>query len=99
MLSVHRLVQQTVLQRMSDNERSFIFELVVTLLSYVFPQQKLGMAMDTLWSDCELFLLEVLVVSSHYKLQDVKENISREFVTLLHNATWLVSSSHKSAYE
>lgn len=85
---MHRLVQQAALQRMSSKTRSLTFELLVEILSQLFPKQKLGMAMDRLWRDCELFLPQVLVVATHYKLQDVSTKVLHEFVELVHNATW-----------
>lgn len=98
-LSMHRLLQKSVRERLSDSGRPAVFRFVVQLLSAVYPQQKLGMAMDRFWEKCDLFLPQVISVIGHYDWAvetdlpseldvEVTGQSAIELVELLHNATW-----------
>ncbi|QYT04349.1 NB-ARC domain-containing protein [Trichoderma simmonsii] len=100
-LSIHRLLQKSVRERLSDSGRPAIFRFVVQLLSAVYPQQKLGMAMDRFWEKCDLFLPQVISVIGHYDWAvetdrpseldvELTEQSAMELVELLHNATWFM---------
>ncbi|KAL9041858.1 MAG: hypothetical protein Q9214_003963, partial [Letrouitia sp. 1 TL-2023] len=87
-LSIHRLVQNTVRNRMTNEIRIIAFRVLINLLYHVYPRQQLGMAMEHAWDDCELFLPQVLVVASHFlRLRDADLE-TKQFVEVLHNATW-----------
>lgn len=73
---------------MSHEHKSLILEALITLLSYVYPKQSLGMAMDRFWEQCELFLPQVLAVASHFRFVNGKQKFYTGLAELLHNATW-----------
>ena len=91
-LSIHRLVQQAILRRMTKEKYVLILEAVIMLLSQLYPRQSLGMAVDNFWKDCALDLPQVLKIASHYKYGDEVRHFARVLMELLHNATWSLST-------
>lgn len=63
---MHRLLQDAVRLRLTDQTWRAPFEVVVDLLTSVYPKQVLGMAMDNFWDQCDMYLPQVVSISAHF---------------------------------
>ncbi len=87
-LRVHRLVQQTQLDRISGDARNHAFDTAIGLIRDAFPKQVLGMHMHKFWPQCESFLAHALALESAYRERQPTLEAAIEFVELLCDVAW-----------
>lgn len=87
-LSIHRLVQSTRLEKMTDGERNSAFNMTIELLTHHFPRQVLGNHMHDLWSDCELFLPHVLAFENAVRQWNPSLEDNAAYINMMCDCTW-----------
>lgn len=89
--SVHRLVQEATMSRMSTKERSLIFNQVVILLHASFPdfENHPGHSFSA-WPQCHKILPHVMKLASISNSVDLSSSAgpTNTFVDLLLNCSW-----------
>ncbi|KAI1128111.1 hypothetical protein F5Y10DRAFT_292289 [Nemania abortiva] len=87
-LSVHRLVQNTRLRMLHDDDRNEAFNAMLLILSHHFPKQALGDHMHALWGKCEVFLGSVLAFDTAVNQWQPRLDDPSSFLNLICDCTW-----------
>jgi hypothetical protein len=89
-ISVHRLVQATTLERMSENERKFFFDIAVQLLSWGFPDtwsKDIGHQIAA-WKKCEICLPHIEHITKQLKAYKIHSEDEEGYAELLLRTSW-----------
>ena len=91
--SMHRLVQQECLFRISENERQAGFDGAVALLLQKFPERGSMVVMDHLWEEGEKYLQQVAAVANDWHDSQLRPEPLRpttSFCNLMADAAWYI---------
>ncbi|KAF9894822.1 hypothetical protein FE257_004443 [Aspergillus nanangensis] len=90
-LSVHRLVQDAVLEKMSPLVRSKTLEIVVNLIESSFPwQSDEGLLMSDNWEMCEVYYSQIVSLQKRFHQYGIEANAPIRFAQLLYHCSWFL---------
>ncbi|KAK4178920.1 hypothetical protein QBC36DRAFT_365743 [Triangularia setosa] len=89
-ISLHPAVQITLLNRMSFDERTNAFRMVLWLLRRAYPHQDMGAHMHNVWDTCEVFVPQVLAFEKAVaKWKPVLDDMeASEYTDLICDTAW-----------
>ncbi|CEL03041.1 hypothetical protein ASPCAL04199 [Aspergillus calidoustus] len=88
-LSVHRLVQEAVLDAMTIEKRTRTFQAVTRYIHASFPRQsEQGALMSGSWDACEAYYLHIVSLEQKFRLHPVQLPQPIEFAELLYHCSW-----------
>ena len=91
-LTIHRLIQATVMKRLTPNERIEYFDAAITILSYGFPNtwNTVTSHQFTAWAKCELCLPHVNFLIEQSRKNNLKASDPKKFSELILRCCWYV---------
>lgn len=90
-LSIHRLVQEVLIDIMSPEKFAIAFNLALRLIEDVFPRQsEEGLLMSEHWERCSEYFAHVISLELRFRQHHFQLEIPLQFAQVLYDCAWYV---------